>query len=111
MPEGGGDSDRGAPLFVGSIPGYKGRSMIWNPVQWPSVSGHKSAPSVGSHGSGDEIVLPPCPSTAETVRTATMAALIVVSLHMGVYWGMWLLLGSLGCSLGYVPAWCPRSLP
>lgn len=37
--------------------------------------------------------------------------LIVFTLHMSAYYGLWLLFGWLGCGLGWVPSWCPQPLP
>ena len=46
-----------------------------------------------------------------TTKTALQAACLVVAMHMAAYWGLWLVLGGIGCGLGYVPAWCPQDLP
>ena len=43
-------------------------------------------------------------------REAVHGALIVVGLHMGAYYGLWLI-GGLCCWLGWVPMFCPHPLP
>ena len=35
----------------------------------------------------------------------------VFVMHMGVYYGFWLVLSWLGCGLGWMPEWCVQPLP
>ena len=85
--------------------------MRWARARWPSAIGQKSARNTDAHAHDATNGYSRWPFINENVCDAIRAGLIVLSLHMGAYWGLWVLFGWIGCTLGYVPAWCPQPLP